>query len=47
MTIALLGCGKLGEALLAGLIRAGHAPGDISVTDHAARMTELSDRHGV
>lgn len=47
MTIALLGCGKLGEALLSGLIRAGHAPGDISVTDHPARMAELADKHGV
>ena len=47
MTIAMLGCGKLGEALLSGLLRAGHAAGDISVTDHPARMAELSDKHGV
>jgi pyrroline-5-carboxylate reductase len=45
--IALVGCGKLGEALLTGLLRAGHAPSDVSVTDHAERTAELAERHGV
>jgi pyrroline-5-carboxylate reductase len=47
MTIAMLGCGKIGEALLTGLLRAGHAPSDISVTDHDGRTAELAERHGV
>ena len=46
--VALLGVGKLGEALLSGLLRAGRAPGDIVVTARRAeRARELSDRHGV
>lgn len=32
MTVAILGAGKLGEALLSGLLRAGHEPGDLVVT---------------
>ena len=29
--IAILGTGKMGEALLAGLLRAGRAPSDVAV----------------
>jgi pyrroline-5-carboxylate reductase len=47
--IAILGCGKIGEALVAGLLSSGwRKPGDIVVTarrqEHA---DELRDRHGV
>lgn len=45
--IALLGVGKLGEALLAGLLRGGHAPAGVSVTDHAERTAVLAERYGV
>lgn len=44
---ALLGCGRLGEALLSGLLRAGHAPGSIVVVDSPARVEELVAAHGV
>jgi len=45
--IALLGVGKLGEALLAGLLRSGHAPTGLSVTDHPERTAVLAERYGV
>ncbi|MDP9100938.1 MAG: pyrroline-5-carboxylate reductase [Actinomycetota bacterium] len=46
--IALLGVGKLGEALLSGLLRAGWASSDIVVTARRpARAQELTARHGV
>jgi len=44
---ALLGCGRLGEALLSGLLRAGHAPQSIVVVDSPARVEELVAAHGV
>jgi pyrroline-5-carboxylate reductase len=48
VTVAILGAGKLGEALLGGLLRSGHDPADLLVTarrpEHAAALTE---RHGV
>jgi pyrroline-5-carboxylate reductase len=48
MTVAVLGTGKLGEALLSGLIRAGHAPGDLLVTARRPeRGAELAARYGV
>ncbi|WP_131787742.1 pyrroline-5-carboxylate reductase [Protofrankia symbiont of Coriaria ruscifolia] len=48
MTIAILGAGKLGEALLAGMLRSGHDPGDLFVTARrSGRAEELSARHGV
>jgi pyrroline-5-carboxylate reductase len=48
MTVAVLGTGKLGEALLSGLVRAGHAPGDLLVTSRRPeRGQELSARYGV
>ena len=44
--IAILGCGRIGEALLGGLLGAGWT--DIVVTSRTeARATELRDRHGV
>jgi pyrroline-5-carboxylate reductase len=44
--IAILGCGRIGEALLAGLLGAGWK--DIVVTSRTeARATELHERHGV
>ncbi|BDH55614.1 pyrroline-5-carboxylate reductase [Tsukamurella sp. PLM1] len=46
--IALIGGGRIGEALLGGLIAAGHAPGTLAVTEpHAGRAAELAERYGV
>jgi pyrroline-5-carboxylate reductase len=47
-TLALLGAGKLGEALLSGLLRAGREPGDIVVSVRSAeRSAYLKERYGV
>jgi len=46
--IAVLGAGKIGEALLAGLIAAGQPAGDLLFTErHPERARELTARHGV
>ncbi|MFK0193418.1 pyrroline-5-carboxylate reductase [Kitasatospora sp. NPDC090308] len=46
--IAFLGTGKIGEALLSGLLRAGTSPADVLVTARRPeRATELADRYGV
>ena len=46
--VALLGGGKMGEALLAGMLRAGRTAADVVVTErHADRGAELRDRYGV
>lgn len=47
--IAILGAGKIGEALVAGLLSSGwRAPGDIVVTARRQeRIDELTDRYGV
>jgi pyrroline-5-carboxylate reductase len=47
--IAILGCGKIGEALVAGLLSSGwRRPGDIIVTGRRAeRLAELGERYGV
>ncbi|MBA3745497.1 pyrroline-5-carboxylate reductase [Sporichthya sp.] len=46
--VALLGGGKMGEALLAGMLRAGRTAADVVVTErHAERAAELRDRYGV
>jgi pyrroline-5-carboxylate reductase len=47
--IAILGVGKIGEALLAGLLSSGwRKPGDIVVTGRRdERLAELKERHGV
>jgi pyrroline-5-carboxylate reductase len=46
--IAVLGAGKIGEALLAGLLAAGRSPDDLAFTErHPERARELVERHGV
>src|SRR5207244_13065827 len=47
--IAILGAGRIGESLLAGLLSSGwRKPGDIVVTGRREeRLKELIDRHGV
>ncbi|MCD0485256.1 pyrroline-5-carboxylate reductase [Streptacidiphilus sp. ASG 303] len=47
-TVAVLGAGKIGEALVSGLLRAGKAPADVLVTARRAeRAAELRERYGV
>jgi pyrroline-5-carboxylate reductase len=47
-TLAILGAGKLGEALLSGLLRAGRTIDDIVVTERSAeRSAYLKHRYGV
>ena len=47
-TLAVLGAGKLGEALLSGLLRAGRPVADMCVVvRRAERAKELEDRYGV
>jgi pyrroline-5-carboxylate reductase len=47
-TVAILGAGKMGEALLSGLLRAGRAPSDLLFTErHDDRAKELSKKYGV
>jgi pyrroline-5-carboxylate reductase len=47
-TIALLGVGKLGEALLSGLLRAGRPPAQLLAAErYAARAAEIAERYGV
>jgi pyrroline-5-carboxylate reductase len=47
-TVAVLGAGKIGEALLSGMIRAGWAPANLLVTARRAeRADELRTRYGV
>ncbi len=46
--IAVVGAGKLGEALLSGMLRAGRSPDDLIVTARRVeRAGELSERYGV
>ena len=47
--LAVLGCGKMGEALVAGLLASGwRQPEDIVVTARSSeRLEELSQKHGV
>ena len=46
--IAVLGAGKIGEALLAGLLAAGQPAGELCFTErHPERARELTARHGV
>jgi pyrroline-5-carboxylate reductase len=46
--IAVLGAGKIGEALLAGLLAGGRAADDLVFTErHPERAAELTARHGV
>jgi pyrroline-5-carboxylate reductase len=47
-SLAILGAGKMGEALLSGLLRAGTSPADVVVTARReSRGAELHDRYGV
>ncbi|RZS44583.1 pyrroline-5-carboxylate reductase [Herbihabitans rhizosphaerae] len=47
-TIAVLGAGKIGEALLSGLLHGGRAPTDLLFTErHPERSVELTKRYGV
>jgi pyrroline-5-carboxylate reductase len=44
--IAVLGAGKIGEALLSGLLHGGHAPGDLLFMErYPARAEELTQRY--
>ncbi len=46
--IAILGAGKMGEALLSGLLRAGHPAHQLSFVErHPERSALLTERHGV
>ena len=46
--VAVLGAGKIGEALLAGLLAAGRTTDDLVFTErHPERAAELTARHGV
>ncbi|PXY35103.1 pyrroline-5-carboxylate reductase [Prauserella sp. PE36] len=47
-TIAVLGAGKIGEALLSGLLHAGRKPEDLLFTErHPERSAELTERYGI
>lgn len=47
-TIAVMGAGKIGEALLSGLLRAGRSVDDLMFTERSAqRRTELVERYGL
>jgi pyrroline-5-carboxylate reductase len=46
--VAILGAGKMGEALLSGLLRAGRPPSDLTVTTRSPeRAAAITERHGV
>ncbi|HEX4258005.1 MAG TPA: NAD(P)-binding domain-containing protein, partial [Streptosporangiaceae bacterium] len=46
--IAILGTGKMGEALLSGLLEAGYPPGEVAaVARRDERAAELRERYGV
>ena len=47
--IAVLGAGKIGEALISGLLSSGwRSPGDIAASSRRAeRVAELAERHGI
>lgn len=48
LRIAVLGGGKMGEALLAGLLAGGHEPGDVTVSErYAERAEQLRDTYGI
>ena len=47
-TLAVVGVGVMGETVVAGLLRAGWAAQDLTVTDrYAPRLAEVGERHGV
>jgi pyrroline-5-carboxylate reductase len=46
--IAVIGAGKMGEALVSGLLKASASPADLLITErYEDRARELSDRYGV
>jgi pyrroline-5-carboxylate reductase len=46
--VAVIGAGKMGEALLSGLLRAGRAPSELLFTEkHADRAKDLTDKYDV
>src|SRR3954470_2956769 len=46
--VAILGAGKMGEALMSGLLRAGRQPADLLFTErHDDRTKLLEERYGV
>jgi len=48
MTVAIIGAGVMGETLLSGLIRGGHAAADLMVGEkRPERAAELRERYGV
>jgi pyrroline-5-carboxylate reductase len=48
MTLAVLGAGVMGESLLSGLLRAGHQPADLLLTERRPdRARELTERYGI
>jgi pyrroline-5-carboxylate reductase len=47
-TVAVLGAGKMGEALLSGMLRAGRPPSDLLFTErHEDRAEELTAKFGI
>ncbi|OLF15762.1 pyrroline-5-carboxylate reductase [Actinophytocola xanthii] len=47
-TIAVLGAGKIGEALLSGLLAGGRRPDELMFTErHGERASELTNRYGI
>lgn len=47
-TVAVIGAGKMGEALLSGLLRAGWAPEQLLAADQSeARVKALTERYGI
>ena len=48
LTIAIIGVGNMGEAVLAGLLRAGHAPETVVAgVRRTERATELAEQYGI
>ncbi|WP_101833418.1 pyrroline-5-carboxylate reductase [Frankia canadensis] len=48
MIVGVMGAGRLGGAVLSGLLSSGHAPADVVVAERdAARASEVATRHGV
>jgi len=48
VTVAILGTGKMGEALLSGLLRSGYSPASvIAAARRPERVSELHERYGI
>jgi len=46
--LAVIGAGVMGETLIAGLLRAGWEPGQITAVDrHSQRLVEMAAKHGI